>query len=104
MRPHAEDPEKCLLDIWSLERFPEGQAPEVEREFYEDWREGEWPLIYTQDFANIPRVQKGMRSRGFKGARPSPMQERAISNFHRVLRRFMQDPHADDALGPEDPR
>ena len=104
MRPHAEDPEKCHLDIWSLERFPEGQAPEVKREFYEDWREAEWPLIYTQDFTNIPKVQKGMRSRGFKGARPSPMQERAISNFHRVLRRFMQDPHADDALGPERPR
>jgi hypothetical protein len=31
------------------------------------------------------------------------MQERAISNFHRVLRRFMQVPHADDALGPEPP-
>jgi hypothetical protein len=42
-----------------------------------------------------------MRSRGFTGSRPSPVQERAITNFHRVLRRFMIDPHADDNLGPE---
>jgi hypothetical protein len=46
--------------------------------------------------ANIPKVQKGLRSRGFKGSRTSPIQERAISNFHRKLRSFMQDPHADD--------
>jgi hypothetical protein len=44
-------------------------------------------------------VQKGMRSRGFSGARTSPVQERAVSNFHRVLRRFMQDSHADDHAG-----
>lgn len=101
MRPHGDDPEKCLFDIWSLERYPPGQEPPLKREFYENWRDGDWPLIYRQDFTNIPKVQKGMRSRGFKGGRPSPKQERAISNFHRRLRVFLQDPHADDALGPE---
>ena len=50
---------------------------------------------------NIPKVQKGLRSRAFKGARTSPLQERAISNFHRMLRRFMDDPHADDAAGAD---
>lgn len=101
MRPNGKDPESCLFDIWSLERFAPGKEPRVEREFVPDWRSSEWPLIYKQDLENIPKIQKGMRSRGFRGARPSPVQERAISNFHRVLRRFMQDPHADDALGPE---
>ena len=47
--------------------------------------------------------QRGMKSRAFKGARPSPMQERAITNFHRALRRFIEDPHADDNLQPERP-
>jgi phenylpropionate dioxygenase-like ring-hydroxylating dioxygenase large terminal subunit len=101
MRPNGNDPESCIFDIWSLERYPPGKEPPLKREFYADWRDGEWPLIYRQDFQNSPKVQKGMRSRGFRGARPSPVQERAIANFHRVLRRFMQDPHADDDLGPE---
>jgi phenylpropionate dioxygenase-like ring-hydroxylating dioxygenase large terminal subunit len=101
MRPNGRDPESCIFDVWSLERFPPGEEPPLKREFYRDWREAEWPLIYTQDFQNIPKVQKGMRSRGFKGGRTSPVQERAIANFHRVLRRFLEDAHADDGLGPE---
>lgn len=102
VRPIGNDPEQCLFDVWSLERFPEGEAPPLKREFYNDWREADWPLIYRQDFSNIPKIQKGMGSRGFVGARPNPVQERAITNFHRVLRRFMQDPHADDQTGPEE--
>jgi hypothetical protein len=42
-----------------------------------------------------------MKSRGFKGGRPSPIQERAVSHFHRTLRRFLEDAHVDDALGAE---
>ncbi|MGA2396740.1 MAG: aromatic ring-hydroxylating dioxygenase subunit alpha [Steroidobacteraceae bacterium] len=101
MRPNGPDPESSIFDIWSLERFAPGTEPKVQREFYPDWRAVDWPLIYKQDLQNIPKIQRGMRSRGFAGARPSPIQERAISNFHRVLRRFMIDPHADDGLGPE---
>lgn len=101
MRPNGSDPESSIFDIWSLERFAPGTEPKVRREFYPNWRAVDWPLIYKQDLQNIPKIQRGMRSRGFAGARPSPIQERAISNFHRVLRRFMSDPHADDALGPE---
>ena len=85
------------MDVWSFERF----APGTEHETFEDWREGDLPLIFRQDFLNIPKVPRGMRSRGFKGSRTSPVQERAVSHFHRTLRRFLEDPHADDALGPE---
>jgi len=56
----------------------------------------DWPLIFKQDFENMPRVHKGMKSRAFVGGRPSPIQERTISNFHKSLRRFLDDPHADD--------
>ncbi|WP_174274961.1 aromatic ring-hydroxylating oxygenase subunit alpha [Sphingomonas bacterium] len=104
MRPHGSDPEKCYFDTWSLERYPPGEEPEVKQEFNADWRDGNYPLIYTQDFENMPKVQKGLRSRGFKGARTSPVQERAIANFHRRLRSFLQDPHKDDDLGPEPKR
>lgn len=95
-RPNGDDPESCIFDIWSLERFAPGQEPPFRHEIIDDWKSADWPLIYLQDLVNIPKVQRGMRSRGFKGARPSPVQERAISNFHRTLRRFLRDPHADD--------
>lgn len=101
--PYKDDHERCLMDVWSFERFGPGSEPEVEHQFYRDWREGDFPLIFRQDFLNIPKVQRGMKSRGFKGARPSPVQERAVSNFHRALRRFLEDPHADDDLQPEPP-
>jgi phenylpropionate dioxygenase-like ring-hydroxylating dioxygenase large terminal subunit len=100
-RPLGDDHTRCMFDVWSLERFPPGEEPEVTHEVYDDWREGDFPLIFQQDFLNIPRVQKGMKSSAFKGGRPSPVQERAVSHFHRTLRRFLEDPHADDALGPE---
>jgi phenylpropionate dioxygenase-like ring-hydroxylating dioxygenase large terminal subunit len=100
-RPYGDDHQRCLFDVWSLERFPPGEEPEVEHQIFEDWRDGDFPLIFRQDFLNIPKVQKGMKSRAFKAGRPSPVQERAVSHFHRTLRRFLQDPHAQDNLGPE---
>ncbi|MCW1429519.1 aromatic ring-hydroxylating oxygenase subunit alpha [Novosphingobium sp. JCM 18896] len=100
-RPHGDDHTRCMMDVWSLERFAPGAEPKVEHEVYQDWRDGDFPLIFRQDFLNIPKVQKGMKSRAFKGGRPSPIQERALSHFHKTLRRFLEDPHADDDLGPE---
>ncbi|HEX8058550.1 MAG TPA: aromatic ring-hydroxylating dioxygenase subunit alpha [Novosphingobium sp.] len=102
-RPHGDDHERCLMDVWSFERFAPGAEPDVEHQIFADWRDGDFPLIFRQDFLNIPKVQRGMKSRGFKGGRPSPVQERAVSNFHRALRRFLEDPHADDDLQPEPP-
>jgi hypothetical protein len=63
----------------------------LNREFYSNWKDGDWPLIFRQDFANLPEVQKGFRSRGFAGSRANPVQERAITHFHRVLREFLRD-------------
>lgn len=94
IRPNGNDHETCIFDVWSLERFAEGKEPPLVREFYENWEDGEWPRIYAQDFINIPHVQKGMKSRGFKGSRPNPLQERAITHFHRTLRAFMHEQRA----------
>lgn len=94
-RPNGHDPESCIFDVWSLQRYGPGQAPPLQREFYANWRDGDWPLILSQDFANLADVQRGMKSRGFAGARTNPVQERAISHFHRTLRRFINEgPHA----------
>jgi len=73
-----------------LERFAEGQVPKVEVESAEDWRDVDWGLILSQDFQNMSEVQAGMKSRGFKGARTNPVQEKAVSNFHDTLWRYIQ--------------
>ena len=96
-RPNGNDPESCIFDVWSLQRYGEGKAPPLKREFYARWQDGEWPLIFRQDFVNVPEVQRGFKSRGFAGARPSPVQERAMVNFHRTLRTFLRDAPADSA-------
>jgi nitrite reductase/ring-hydroxylating ferredoxin subunit len=88
-RPNGDDPDSCVFDIWSLMRYAPGAEPELKREYFADWREhDQWGKILEQDFQNLSAVQQGMKSRGFPGARPSPRQERAISNFHRVLHEF----------------
>ena len=90
-RPNGNDPESCLFDVWSLQRYGPGQEPPLVREFYNSPSEGDWARIYLQDFANIPEINKGMKSRGFAGGRANPVQERAITHFHRVLREFIDE-------------
>ena len=42
-----------------------------------------------EDFGNMAAVQKGMKSRGYAGPRPSPAQELSVIHFHRLLARYM---------------
>lgn len=93
-RPNGHDPESAIFDVWSLQRYGPGQAPPLKREFHADWRDGDWPLIFQQDFSNIGEVQKGLKSRGFAGPRTNPVQERAIPHFHRMIREYMRNPYA----------
>ena len=89
-RPDGDDPDRCIFEVYVLERFAEGQVPKVEVESAEDWRDVDWGLILSQDFQNMSEVQAGMKSRGFKGARTNPVQEKAVSNFHDTLWRYIQ--------------
>jgi hypothetical protein len=100
-RPNGRDHDSCIFDVWSLERYVPGKEPPLKREFYSDWRQAEWPLIYKQDFVNLNSLQRGMKSRGFAGQRTNPVQERVIINFHRALRRFLRDPHDHPAADGE---
>jgi hypothetical protein len=34
-------------------------------------------------------VQRGLKSRGFKGCLPNPYQERKVTNLHRNLAKYM---------------
>jgi hypothetical protein len=88
-RPHGYDPDSCIFEVYVLERFPEGQEPKTEWEHKPDPTEERWLKILSQDFGNMPQVQKGMKSRGFAGARPNPVQEVAVIHFHRLLSKYM---------------
>ena len=48
-----------------------------------------WPIIPAQDFANLPRQQKGLHARGFEFMRLSTQIEGLISNFERVVDGFL---------------
>ena len=88
-RPNGEDPNSCIFEVYVIERFPEGQEPKTEWVYEPDPTEEKWRLILSQDFQNMPKVQQGMKSRGFPGPRPSPAQELAIIHFHKVLAEYM---------------
>ena len=88
-RPHGRDPDSCIFEVFVMDRFPEGQEPKPENLYKPDHDEASWRKVLCQDFSNMEDIQRGMKSRGFSGARPNPFQERAITNFHRVLAEYM---------------
>lgn len=88
-RPNGADPDSCIFEVYSLERYPEGTEPETRWELVSDPGDERWPQVLRQDFENMPAVQAGMKSFGFKGARPNPRQEVAVTHFHRILSRYM---------------
>lgn len=87
---NGEDPEKCILDFWALERYAPGYSPKPKPEYYTDWRDFKGlPSFIAQDYENLPYMQKGARTKGFKGARLNPIQERIISNYQEAILRFV---------------
>ncbi len=88
-RPNGSDPNSCIFETYVIERYPEGQEPKTEWEFVADPMDSRWPRVLQQDFDNMPEVQKGMKSRGFKGARPNPRQEVTVAHFHKTLASYM---------------
>ena len=87
-RPYGDDPNQCIFESYAIERYPESQEPKTEWVYAEPTPE-KWGSVLAQDFSNMSEVQKGMKSRGFRGTLPNPHQERKITNFHRNLARFM---------------
>jgi nitrite reductase/ring-hydroxylating ferredoxin subunit len=88
-RPNGYDPNSCIFEVYILERYPEGQEPNTEWVYEPDPGEEKWQRILAQDFKNMPEIQRGMKSRGFAGPRPSPKQEIPIIHFHRTLAEYM---------------
>ena len=87
-RPYGDNPHQCIFESYAIERYPEGGEPKTEW-VYADPTTEKWGYVLSQDFSNMVAVQKGMRSRGFRGTLPNPHQERKITNFHRNLVQYM---------------
>jgi len=87
-RPYGGDPHKCIFESYAIERFPEGREPKTNWVYAEPTGE-KWGAVLAQDFSNMAAVQKGMRSRAFRGPQPNPHQERKVTNFHRNLAKYM---------------
>ncbi|MDG2004081.1 MAG: aromatic ring-hydroxylating dioxygenase subunit alpha [Novosphingobium sp.] len=88
-RPNRDDPEKCIFEAAVIELFPEGEEPETEWTYADPSEVEKWRPVLMQDFDNMTQVQRGMRSRGFRGCIPSPRQEQTVANLHRNLARYL---------------
>jgi phenylpropionate dioxygenase-like ring-hydroxylating dioxygenase large terminal subunit len=90
VRPDGLDPDRSIKDTWVLE-WPRADAEPrpLVRAFHADWTERDWGEITMQDYENLGRVQRGMKSRGFDGLRCNPRQESNILHMHRVIDRYL---------------
>lgn len=89
VRPDGYDPDSCIFEVFNLERFPEGEEPRPENRYIEDTSIESWGLLLSQDFSNMPFVQKGLKSDGLEVVRPNPFWELSIINFRRALAEYM---------------
>jgi nitrite reductase/ring-hydroxylating ferredoxin subunit len=87
-RPYGGDPNKCLFEASVIELYPPNTAPKTAWIHTPDG-DPAWLEALPQDFSNLVGVQSGMKSLGFRGPRPNPKQERAVSALHRTLARYM---------------
>jgi nitrite reductase/ring-hydroxylating ferredoxin subunit len=88
-RPDGFNPDSCIFEVYTLERYAPGKEPKPENLYMPEMTEENWGKVLCQDFSNMADVHRGMKSMAFTGARPHPVEEQAIVNFHRTLADYM---------------
>ncbi|HEY7105931.1 MAG TPA: aromatic ring-hydroxylating dioxygenase subunit alpha [Acidimicrobiia bacterium] len=91
IRPYNDDPEWTRFEVWSLTMYPEGEEPgraALSGRYAPDDIDN-WGLIPRQDFSNMARQQRGVHSRSYSAHRLATAMERAISNMHEELDRYL---------------
>jgi len=93
-RPHPSDPDRMFFDFFNLVRAPALELPRAEHrdhvvtdDFVLEPVGGGGELL-AQDTYNLPRIQRGMHSSGFRGLHLGA-QEIRIRHFHRVLEQYI---------------
>jgi nitrite reductase/ring-hydroxylating ferredoxin subunit len=84
-------PESCLFELWSLTTYPQGKEPEpIMAPVMLPYDSDKFPPIPRQDYSNIPRQQLGLHAKGFEFMRLSKDIEGLISNYQRLIDRYLQ--------------
>jgi len=82
--PDGHDPDSCVFDMWSMQLFAPGAAPDVTTEVFEDWHDAALGEVLTQDLGNLAAVTAGMHSRSFDAAHLNLRQEMSIHHYHQT--------------------
>ena len=91
VRPDGFDPERCIFEIFSTKTYPAAvKPPRATVEHVTDLNDPtQLRLIPRQDIGNIPRIQKGLHSRGIRQTWLAEQQEKIILNMHQELDRYL---------------
>jgi hypothetical protein len=99
--PNGNDPHSCIFDVMILLRYPEGsQRPDpaacitlpVEEPFSSVPELGALGPVFDQDDANLPAVQRGMRSSRKGAVSLASYQESRIRHLHATLDKYVDSP------------
>ena len=90
-RPHATNPEKCIFDVWTAywANENEGPLPDPAPAEWKDLRVDSLGQVLDQDFANIPKIQKGLRARVLEHSTLVDSEVR-IAHFHQTLQKYIR--------------
>lgn len=88
VRPDADDPEKCYFEVWAVQIPAEDDEPEQPL-LEADVPLEQWPQIFKEDFENIERQQRGLRTNGLDNLILSERYEAMIVNHHRVVDEYL---------------
>ena len=92
MRPNGNNPDECTFEIYSTKSYPAAKpVPRAEVQAMSDVSDPEQFLqIPRQDFANVPRIQKGLHTSGCKQIWLASYYEKIILNMHQEMDRYLK--------------
>jgi phenylpropionate dioxygenase-like ring-hydroxylating dioxygenase large terminal subunit len=91
VRPDGFDPDSCIFEIYSTRTLPSAQTPEraIVQRMTDAKDPAQFLRIPRQDFSNIPRIQKGLHTRGCKQIWLADYFEMMILNLHQEMDRYL---------------
>lgn len=89
IRPYNDDPDWCRFEVWSLTTYPDGHENGrlTLTGRYDKDDADHWGLIPRQDFANLERMQRGIKNQTMTQTTLSELWENTIANMHQELDR-----------------
>jgi len=92
VRPDGADPNACVFEIYSTKTYPRDEpSPRALVQVMTDAQDpAQFLQIPRQDFSNVPRIQKGLRTSGCKQVWLASYYEKMILNMHQELDRYLQ--------------